>query len=66
MKKPTTMVTNIDQLYTALHGKRCDKTHKHVHVTGAAPLGKRSKHAQIYPPKLVSVMVEAIARICRR
>ena len=57
VKKPTRWMSNCPALLEAL-GVRCDGTHSHLPLIG----GKRSYHAQFYPPKLCRVIAKALRK----
>jgi hypothetical protein len=49
MKKSTRFLTNIAQVRTAFHLRRCDKSHIHCSIQGSEGGEKRSVWAQRYP-----------------
>ena len=60
MKKETQWVTNSEEVAKIIEG-RCNGTHRHVHL-----INGRARHAQVYPPKLVSAILKGIRNELRK
>ncbi len=64
MRKPTTIMTNIAPLYSALNGVTCQGGHDHQVVAGWEGGERRSVHSQRYPEGLCRCVAAAIAQAC--
>ena len=60
VKKETQWVTNSEEVAKIIEG-RCNGTHRHVHL-----INGRARHAQVYPPKLVSAILKGIRNELRK
>ena len=60
VKKETRWVTNSPEVAKIIEGK-CSGSHRHVHLVNG-----RARHAQVYPPKLVSAILKGIRNELRK
>ena len=60
VKKRTSILTNSQAVYSALHGKYCPNDHKHQIISGSEGGKKRSQSAQCYPDPLVLAIVKSL------
>lgn len=65
MRKRTKLMTNSPSIYTAFHGRYCDRSHLHQSIQGSEGGVKRSTWAQVYPPPMVTQLAECACQICR-